>query len=162
MAQQVKYYESKQTEGMIGRYVRQFTDEKGGIRHVLFVDGKHIDVADSTFKRWWFLRMVDIVKQKSYYKKYTSNKYPLWDAVVDKDNGYLKLRDSDKNVLVRVYRSEHCFVVRLAVGCKRYFTDIEKVANHLLKDQDIRTNQAIRPAILKWGKQYAEVLQENV
>lgn len=155
---QVKYYESKQTEGLIGRYVKQFIDEEGKIRHILFIDGKHTDIADSTFKRWWQLKMVDIVKQKSYYKKYTRNTYPLWDAVEDKTNGCLKLRDTDKNVLVRIYRSEHCFVVRLAISGKRYFTDIEKVANHLLRDQDIRTNEAIRPVIMKWGKKYAKVL----
>lgn len=158
MTTEIKYYESKQTEGLIGRYVRQFTDENGGIRHILFADGKHFDVADSTFKRWWQLKMVDIVKQKSYYKKYTRNTYPLWDAVADDVNGCLKLRDSDKNVLIRLYSTERCYVIRLATGCKRYFTDIEKAANHILKEQDIRTNEALRPIIMKWGKKHATVL----
>lgn len=86
----------------------------------------------------------------SYWKPYKRNDKPIWDGItVGKE--YV-VRDSDKNEMFRVYKSEKHFVILKGKNSRRYLNDAPHTLAHILYNQDIRTRKSITESFESWLK----------
>lgn len=86
----------------------------------------------------------------SYWKSYKRNDKPIWDGItVGKE--YI-IRDSDKNEMFKVYKTDRHFVILKGKNSRRYLNDSDHTLKHILYNQDIRTIASITKSFTEYIK----------